>query len=108
MSLCKLGLNPQVYVASKKFLDGLPDDLRKIVINGMAQAAKWHTAKIRKEDATVVMPDLKQKGVVINAVSDAELSRFRKAVKSVHEKWRLKIGPDLYDEALAFLKSQRQ
>lgn len=108
MSLCKLGINPQVYVASKKFLDDLPDDLRQIVIKGMAEAAKWHTAKIREEDATVVMPDLKKKGVIINSVSDAELVRFRKAVEPVHKKWREKIGPDLYDEAMAFLANYRK
>ena len=108
MSLCKLGVNPQVYVASKIFLDGLPDDLREIVTKGMAEAAKWHTAKIREEDATVVMPDLKKKGVIINQVSDAELARFRKAVKPVHEKWRQKIGTGLYDETMVFLKNYRK
>jgi TRAP-type C4-dicarboxylate transport system substrate-binding protein len=108
ISLCKLGLNPQVYVASKNWLDGLPDDLRKIVIKGMAEAAKWHTAKIREEDATVVLPDLKEKGVIINTVTDAELARFVKAVEPVHKKWRQKIGADLYDEAMDFLKKHRQ
>ena len=108
MSLCKLGINPQVYVASKKFLDGLPDDLRQIVVKGMAEAAKWHTAQIRKEDATIVMPDLKKKGVIINSVSEEELVRFREAVEPVHKKWREKIGPALYDESMAFLKSYRK
>lgn len=107
MSLCKLGLNPQVYVASKKWLDGLPADLRQIVIDGMAAAAKWHVDKIRSEDATVVIPDLKKKGVIINQVSDAELARFRDAVKPVHEKWRQKVGPALYDQAMAALKQMR-
>ncbi len=108
MSLCKLGINPQVYVASKKWLDGLPEDLRKIVIKGMIEAAKWHTARIRKEDATVVMPDLLKKGLKINEVSDAELAKFREAVKPVHEKWREKVGAELYDEAQAFLMKQRK
>lgn len=108
ISICKLGLNPQVYVASKNWLDGLPDDLRKIVIKGMAEAAKWHTAKIREEDATVVIPDLKKKGVIINMVSDTELARFVKAVEPVHKKWREKIGADLYDDAMDFLKKYRQ
>ena len=108
MSLCKLGINPQVYVASKKFLDGLPDDLRQIVIKGMEAAAKWHTAQIRKEDATIVLPDLKQKGVIINEVSDEDLLSFRKAVEPVHKKWREKIGADLYDESMAFLKNSRK
>lgn len=108
MSLCKLGINPQVYVASKEWLDRLPPDLRKIVMRGMAEAAKWHTAKIREEDATVVMPDLEKKGVIINRVSDAELARFRKAVEPVHKKWRMKVGPDLYDAAMAFLADYRK
>ncbi len=108
MSLCKLGVNPQVYVASKMFLDGLSEDLRGIVIKGMAETAKWHVAKIREEDATVVMPDLKKKGVIINQVSDAELARFREAVAAVHKKWRQKIGPALYDESMAFLKNLRK
>jgi tripartite ATP-independent transporter DctP family solute receptor len=108
MSLCKLGINPQVYVASKKWLDGLPDDLRKIVIKGMAETAKWHTARIRQEDATVVMPDLKKKGLKINEVTDVELAKFREAVKPVHEKWRLKVGAELYDDTMAFLKKLRQ
>ena len=108
MSLCKLGINPQVYVASKNFLDRLPDDLRQIVIKGMAEAAKWHTAQIRQEDEATVIPDLKKKGVIINAVSDADLVRFREAVEPVHKKWREKIGPELYDESMAFLKSNRK
>jgi len=107
MSLCKLGMNPIVYVASQKFLDRLSPDLRAIVIKGMKEAAKWHTAKIRQEDATVVMPDLKKKGVIINYVTDEELARFRKAVASVHKKWRQKVGTDLYDQAIAFLKEYR-
>ena len=107
MSLCKLGINPQVYVASKKWIDGLPDDLRKIVIDGMAATAKWHTDTIRQEDSTVVIPDLEKKGVVINQVSDEELARFREAVKPVHQKWREKVGAELYDETMAALQKMR-
>lgn len=107
LSLCKLGLNPQIYVASKVFLDRLPEDLRQIVIKGMAEASKWHTGKIRDEDATVVIPDLKTKGIIINQVEDTELARFRKAVEPVHLKWRDKIGAELYDQAQTFLKEQR-
>lgn len=109
MSICRLGVNPQAYIASKKWLDGLPEDLRKIVVRGMAEAAKWHTALVREEDSTVVMPDLLKQGVKINEVTDAELGRFREAVRGVHEKWREKVGAELYDEAQAFLnKSRRQ
>ncbi len=107
MSLCKLGINPQVYVASKQWLDNLPDDLRGIVIRGMAETAKWHIAKIREEDASVVMPDLEKAGVKINQVTDEELAGFRKAVEPVHTKWREKVGADLYDEAVLFLKNHR-
>lgn len=107
MSLCKLGQNPQVYVASPIFLQKLPPDLRNIVIKGMKEASKWHTAKIMEEDSTLVMPDLKAKGLQVNEVSAQELEKFRVAVKSVHDKWRTKIGAEIYDEAVAFLKKTR-
>ena len=55
----------------------------------------------------MVIPDLKKKGVKINNISDAELARFKEAVAPVNKKWREKIGPDLYDEALDFLKKLR-
>lgn len=108
MSLCKLGVNPQVYVASKKWLDNLPEDLKKVVLKSMAAAAKWHTETIRQEDASLVMPDLEKKGVTINQVSPEELARFREAVKPVHKKWRDKIGAELYDQAQDFLARKRK
>lgn len=108
MSLCKLGINPIVYVASQKFLDRLSPDLRAIVIRGMKKAAKWHTALVRKQDATIVMPDLRKRGVIINNVSAKQLERFREAVRPVYVKWRQKVGPDLYDQAMAFLKTYRE
>lgn len=108
VSLCNLGQNPQIYVASKKFIDGLPNDLRVIVMNGMKEAAKWHTDKVVEEDRTVVMPDLNKAGIKINTVSDQELLKFKEAVKPVHEKWRKIVGVELYDEAAAFLKKSRK
>ena len=108
MSLCKLGQNPQVYVASPIFLDKLPPDLKAVVIKGMKEAAKWHTAKVMEEDSTVVMPDLKAKGLQVNEVTAADLDKFRAAVKPVHDKWREKIGAQIYDESVAFLKKARQ
>ena len=54
------------------------------------------------------MPDLRKKGLKINEVSDMELAKFREAVKSVHEKWRVKVGAELYDDSMAFLKKARR
>jgi tripartite ATP-independent transporter DctP family solute receptor len=108
MSFCKISQNPQIYVASKKFIDNLPSDMRDIIIKGMSAAADWHTKQVELEDSTVVIPDLKKKGVIMNEISQAELGRLREAVAPVHQKWREKIGPELYDEAVAFLKQYRQ
>jgi TRAP-type transport system periplasmic protein len=108
ISTCNMGQNPQIYVASKKFLDGLPNDLKAIVITGMKEAAKWHTDKVLEEDRTVVVPDLNKAGITINAISAPELQRFKDAVKPVHEKWKKTVGPELYDETVAFLKKIRK
>lgn len=108
VSIARLSVNPMIYVASKKWLEGLPADLRKIVIDGMAEAAKWHTATIRDEDAVGVIPNLKKAGININELSDSELIKFRKAMEPLHAKWRGKIGAELYDEATAFLENLRK
>lgn len=108
VSIAKMGINPQVYVASKKWLDSLPADLREIVIDGMAAAAKWHTDTIREEDKTGVIPNLKKEGIIINTVSDAEILRFKSAQKDLYVKWRDKIGSELFDEAIAFLEKIRK
>jgi len=63
---------------------------------------------VMEEDSTVVMPDLKAKGLQVNEVSAAELEKFRAAVKPVHDKWREKVGAEIYDESVAFLKKTRQ
>ncbi len=75
---------------------------------GMKEAAKWHVAKVIEEDKTVVFPDLEKAGVKINRISPHELQRFREAVKPVHEEWRKIVGPELYDEAIEFLKKLRK
>ncbi len=108
VSISHLSVNPMIYVASKSWLESLPDDLRKIVIDGMMEAAKWHTATIRKEDAEGVIPNLKKAGITINEISADELVEFKKAMEPVHAKWRQKIGADLYDEANAFLENYRK
>ncbi|WP_300459200.1 TRAP transporter substrate-binding protein [Desulfobacula sp.] len=108
VSIAKMAVNPMIYVASKKWLESLPEDLRKIVIDGMDKAAKWHTATIREEDRTGVIPNLEKEGILINTISDKELSRFKDAQKDLYAKWRIKIGPELFDEAVAFLEKTRQ
>jgi tripartite ATP-independent transporter DctP family solute receptor len=108
ISLCNLGQNPQIYVASKKFIDGLPEDLRTIVLKGMKEAAQWHTEKVLGEDKTVVVPDLLKAGIKINTIAESELQRFKDAVKPVHEKWKKIVGPDLYEETVAFLRSPKK
>ena len=107
ISLINYAMNLQSYTASLKFVNSLPPDLRSIFIKSMKEAAKWHAEQILEEDKTVVIPDLKKKGVKINNISGAELARFKEAVAPVNKKWREKIGPDLYDEALDFLKKLR-
>ena len=106
ISRINYAMNVQAYIASQKFLDGLPADLRSVVIKGMGEAAKWHADQILEADRTLVIPDL-EKHVKLNSISSAERARFKEAVAPVNQKWRQKIGPDLYDEAEAFLKKHR-
>lgn len=84
-------------LVSKRSFDRLPDDLKTAV----REAGKAATAAQRKASAAnvqVLLADLKSKGMQVNEVRDP--AAFRTSVKSVYDKFRPAIGPELMDTAL--------
>lgn len=84
-------------LVSKRSFDRLPDDLKTAV----REAGKAATAAQRKASAAnvqVLLADLKSKGMQVNEVKDP--AAFRTSVKSVYDKFRPAIGPELMDTAL--------
>ncbi|MEZ5739074.1 MAG: TRAP transporter substrate-binding protein [Burkholderiaceae bacterium] len=88
-------------VASKKFMDSLGDDQRKIVRDAAIQA-QAALAKANAQGAATLIGKLRDAGMTINEKPD--VSGFIAAAKSVHEKYIPQFGQDAYDLAISLGK----
>jgi tripartite ATP-independent transporter DctP family solute receptor len=67
---------PGIVVMSKKFYDGLPADLRKMVDTAAKKAEMWQREKMLADNAECLQL-LKEKGMKINDVPESELQKLR-------------------------------
>jgi tripartite ATP-independent transporter DctP family solute receptor len=67
---------PGIAVMSKKFYEGLPADLRKTVDAAAKKAETWQRDKMLVDNAEA-LKQLKEKGMKVNDVPEAELQRMR-------------------------------
>jgi len=79
------------FMASKKWFDGLPDDLKKIVVESTEEASAYQLEmemKLEKES----LGKLVAEGVKINEVEN--LNEFRNALIAFREKYAKEKGPE--------------
>jgi TRAP-type C4-dicarboxylate transport system substrate-binding protein len=67
---------PGIAVMSKKFYDGLPADLRKMVDTAAKKAEAWQREKMLADNAESLQL-LKEKGMKINDIPESEMQKFR-------------------------------
>ena len=67
---------PGIAVMSKKFYEGLPADLRKMVDGAAKKAEMWQRDKMLADNANA-LKELKEKGMKVNDVPESELQRMR-------------------------------
>ena len=77
---------PFIVLASKQWWDGLTAD-DKAAIQASAAAARDSERKDTREESARILEQLKQHGMEVNVVSDAELARMRDVAKPVVEKF---------------------
>jgi tripartite ATP-independent transporter DctP family solute receptor len=68
---------PGVFVLSKKFYDGLPEDLQLMVDVAAKKAELWQRKRMTEANEHY-LGVLKEKGMQVNEISESELDRFRK------------------------------
>jgi len=84
-------------IASKKFMDSLTEDQRKVV-RAAAIEAQTAVAKSNDEGARTLYDKLRAAGMTINEKPD--VSGFVAASKAVHEKYMPEFGKEAYDLAV--------
>ncbi|OZI16066.1 ABC transporter substrate-binding protein [Bordetella genomosp. 7] len=88
---------PWVVLASKKWWDTLTPDEQEL-IRKAAAASRDFERKDSRADSEKAMATLKQNGMKINVVSEAEVARMREKVQPVVDKYTQELGPELVKE----------
>lgn len=87
-------------VTNKKFMDSLPEDLKKVVRDSMNEAMDFGI-KLTKEADADYMAKIKGTGKMeVNEMTSQEREAFIKGVQPVWEKWRKVIGEDVFQRSL--------
>lgn len=85
---------------SKKFMDSLPEDLRKVVKEAMDEAMDYGI-KVNNEENEGYLEQIKATGKMeVNELTPQEREAFIKAVQPVWEKWSKVIGEDIFQRAI--------
>jgi tripartite ATP-independent transporter DctP family solute receptor len=98
VTLCGWTYTGSFAVINKKFYDSLPRDLREIVKDAAYEAGRV-TLGTNFQDEYTALKGLKEKGITVTNLTREERAAFVDKMKPVHEKWKMIIGADLYNEA---------
>ncbi|WP_232319519.1 MULTISPECIES: TRAP transporter substrate-binding protein [Sporosarcina] len=90
--------SPFIFLISQKTWDGLTEEQQEIVESAALEAGE-HNRKLSRETAASALEELKVQ-MEYSKVSDAELEKFREAVKPVIEKYKESIGEDFVEKYL--------
>lgn len=89
--MLNLTLAHQAMVVNQKALDGLPDDLQKLLLDKAAEWAPKYRAAMIEADRDA-RKQLQEKGMTLLDVSPADMETLRAATKPIGEAWAAKNG----------------
>lgn len=82
-------------IVNKKFWDGLPPDLRKIVATAMEESTRYANAIAQKENADATDAVKASGKTQVVELSPAERNALKKVLVKVHKEQESRIGADL-------------
>jgi len=98
---------PAILVINKKLFNTFSPEEQKIIKETAAEAQLWGRREQMQFDEKA-QSLLEGKGMKVNSLSPEAFSAFRERTKIVYEQFRLRIGSEFMDEALAFVNSLRK
>jgi tripartite ATP-independent transporter DctP family solute receptor len=98
--------SPWIMLVSKKFWDGLSKDEQKVLMDAAKKSRDFERQDTRAE-AAKALADLKGKGMQVNELSFAEVTRMRDKLLRVNASIAANVGMDLWQETQAQLAKLR-
>jgi tripartite ATP-independent transporter DctP family solute receptor len=87
--------------ANKEFMDGLPEDLRTIIEDGLDNYVTRHRELAYEQD-TEYLDELEELGLEINEVTDEQKDVFLEEMQPIYEEYEDIVGKDLIDLAQSY------
>lgn len=94
-------------IISKKLFSGFTPEEQKLIRETAAEAMLWSRMEQIKYEGTC-QSLIEAKGVKVNSISKETFEAFREKTKPLYEEFRSKVGADIMDETMAFLKAYRE
>ncbi len=98
---------PGIIIYNKKFLDSLPDDLRKILLGDQKKEAELGRTGVRAIEPEIVKI-LESEGVKVHKMTSAQREEFAKLARPIHLQFRKIVGADLFDKVQSALIDLRK
>ena len=106
LSMTRHIYNPGIVVYSKQLFDKM-SPAEQAALRDCAQGARVEERRLNRLQAEEGIGRLKAKGMIVNELSPAELTRMRDVVKPIHEKTIPTIGADMMAAVNDDLKTVR-
>ncbi len=97
--------SPHLVMMSKKFLDSLSAEDRKMMLDTF-QEVKLYERKLIRDGEKEIMAKLAEKAVNVTVLSDEELAKWAEATASVYKQFEDRIGKDLIEQVKATVKGK--
>ena len=88
----------EILIANKKFMDKLPADLRKVVVDAAHKAIMTQRARLEKEEAAFKAKVTKA-GLTANELTPEQKKPFVEATKKVYAQFENELGKEIMDIA---------
>lgn len=92
--------SPHLVMMSKKFLDSLSSEDKKMILDTF-QEIKLYERKLIRDGEKEIMSKLTEKGVTVTILSQEERAKWAKATSVVYEEFESRIGKELIEKAKA-------
>ena len=105
ISLSRWILEPIITIMGKGFFDQLPADLQQIVREGAYEGKMVHMGTLATKHYEAIEA-LRKKGVEVTLLTAEERKAFSDLMGPVYDKWRKKIGENLFKQAVKLIKAE--
>lgn len=98
--------SPWPVIINKKFFEGLPSDLQKVVKDAVIQTRDYNR-KLSIKDEAKSLKLLKEKGMEVTQLSQEQRKGFKDAMSGIYMEVKEDVGDTLYNELMKEVQSKK-